>query len=163
MPALFCRDKMLRIIRAYSNVTIRTQLQEQLKLSMKARDKITTGVVKSCISDILVAEKSGKPFEVSQILQKAVSRRLDSISIFEQNGRLDLASIEKGELAILSRFLPKQKTREEICKVLSEIINSIESPDIGKLMKAANAQLDVSVAPRSVVSGIARQLLNKNP
>jgi len=70
-------------------------------------------------------------------LKKMIKQRNESIEIYKKNNRIDLLEIEKGEVEIISIFLPKQLNETEITKVCKEAIQSIkaqEPKDIGKVM-----------------------------
>ena len=67
-----------------------------------------------------------KPEEEAKLLMKLVTQRKDSIEQYKQGGRQDLAEKEEKELAIISEYLPKEPTEEEITKLVKETIAKIE-------------------------------------
>jgi uncharacterized protein YqeY len=78
------------------------------------------------------------------ILMKAAKQRKDSIQIYEDQGRQDLAQKEKAELTIIERYLPKQMTEDEIVNELNNIIASTGAQgmrDMGKVMGLATKKL----------------------
>ena len=90
-----------------------------------------------------------------------VKQRKDSLEIFEQQGRADLAIKEKEELEIIQRFLPKQMSEEEIEEEIKKIIQSVgatSAADMGKVMGIASKQL-AGKAEGKIVSGIVKSLL----
>ena len=77
-------------------------------------------------------------------MQKMMKQRKDSLEIFEQQGREDLATKEKEEMAVIERFLPKQLNEGEIKEAVAKIIadTGASSPaDMGKVMGVASKQL----------------------
>ncbi|KAJ3253635.1 hypothetical protein HK103_000423 [Boothiomyces macroporosus] len=137
-------------------INLKQKLKDELKTQMKLKNKQQVTVIKSVLADILNNEKSGlKPIPIAQIIQKGIKKRMDSMAIYEQNGRLDLKEIEEQETAILQGFLPKQMSRQEIEDYLKE--KTRDEKDFGKVMKSVD--LDVAVAPRKLVSEILKELL----
>lgn len=94
---------------------------------MKSGDKLRTETIRSLRAGIIQFEKSGAGREMTvddemKILTGAAKQRRESIEIYEQNNRPELAEKEKSELAIILEYLPKQMTREEIAERVSQII-----------------------------------------
>ena len=78
-----------------------------------------------------------KDEDIKQLLKKMIKQRNESIEIYKKNNRIDLLEIEKGEVEIISAFLPKQLNETETTKVCKETIQSIKAQgpkDIGKVM-----------------------------
>ncbi|KAJ3272217.1 hypothetical protein HDV01_005871 [Terramyces sp. JEL0728] len=135
---------------------LKQKLKDELKTQMKLKNKQQVTVIKSVLADILNNEKSGqKPIPIAQLIQRGIKKRQDSMSIYEQNDRLDLKQVEEEETKILQGFLPQQMSREEIKVYLKEKVKG--EKDFGKVMKSVD--LDVSVAPRKLVSEILKELL----
>lgn len=81
---------------------------------------------------------------VEAILQKMCKERTETAEIYIANGREDLANKELGEKNIISEYLPKQATEEEVLNIVSDIIKetgATSMKDMGKVMKLANAKL----------------------
>jgi uncharacterized protein YqeY len=97
------------------------------------------------------------------MLQKMAKQRRDSLEIFVQQNREDLAHKEREELEIIERFLPKQMTQEELHEALKSIISEIgaSSPaDMGKVMGVASKQLAGRADGRAISENV-KQLLSK--
>ena len=78
-----------------------------------------------------------KDEDIKQLLKKMIKQRNESIEIYQKNNRADLLEIEKGEVEIISTFLPKQLSDTETLKICQETIQSIKAQgpkDIGKVM-----------------------------
>lgn len=151
-----------------SDASLKLHLKDQLKLSMRAKEKVKVNVIKGVLSDVLNAEKSGLSTlpSVSQIIQKSIKKRNDSIAQYEEGGRADLADQERLEKSFLESFLPKQLERNEIVEIIKRVIKeqgvgSGGVKDLGRLMKVLNTlpELDVSLAPKQLVSEVSKSLL----
>jgi uncharacterized protein YqeY len=160
---------MLRIAyKRFSTATtndLQLKLKEQLKQSMRQKDKLSVNVIKSVLADIVNEEKSGieKKMGIVQLIQKGIKRRNDSIDQFRLAKRDDLAEQELLERQVLESFLPTQMTKDEIRTKVVEIQERIQAnglSDLGKMMKMLNEELDPAVAPRKTISEIAKQVLS---
>ena len=93
---------------------MRTQFTEQLKVAMKAGDKQRVGALRLITAALkdkdIEARGLGKTVsddDVLALLQKMVKSRQESLAIYEGAGREDLAAVERGEIAVITSFLPK--------------------------------------------------------
>ena len=102
---------------------MRDQINDALKLAMKARDSLKTStlrLVNAAIKDRDIAARGngGRDLvgdeEILEILSKMVKQRRESFSIYKEAGRLDLSDQEAKEIDIITEFLPKQMSDEEI-------------------------------------------------
>ena len=96
-----------------------------------------------------------------KLLQKLVKQRKDSLEIFQQQNRTDLAQKEQEEIEIIEKFLPKQLSADEIKAELSVIINEVgaASPaDMGKVMGQATKRL-AGKADGKTISALVKELL----
>jgi uncharacterized protein YqeY len=95
------------------------------------------------------------------LLQKMKKSRMESLSIYEEQGRDALAATEKEEIAIIERYLPEQMDSAALEKVIGEIIaktGASSMKDMGKVMGMASKQL-AGKADGKAISGIVKQLL----
>ena len=98
-----------------------------------------------------------------KLLQKLVKQRKDSLEIFRQQNREDLAKKEEEEIEVINKFLPAAMSEEELKKVLKDIIaqTGASSPaDMGKVMGAATKQL-AGKADGKTISAAVKELLSK--
>lgn len=135
-------------------MSLKEQITADLTASMKAGEKIKTETLRSIRAGILEFEKSGSdkpmtPDDEMKILLTASKKRKEAMELFEKNNRPELAEKEKAELAVISAYLPKQLTREEIEKRVQEVIaatNATGPADINKvipvLMKEMKGKAD---------------------
>lgn len=138
-----------------------------MKDAMKAKDEAALRGLRAIKAEIIKAKtEPGAGGEIDEateqkFLQKMMKQRRDSLEIFEKQGREDLATKEKEEMAIIERFLPKQLTEEEIKEAVSKIIaetGASSAADMGKVMGAASKQL-AGKADGKTISAIVKQLL----
>jgi uncharacterized protein len=133
-------------------MSLKERIGEDIKLAMKAKDKIRLETVRGIKKAILEKEVDLRPKgqdslteeqEIELLAQLAKQRR-DSIEQFQKAGRDDLADKESQELAILETYLPEQIDDTELKSVVDEIIASVgatTAKDLGKVMGVAMKQL----------------------
>ncbi len=98
---------------------------------------------------------------LAKVLQKLVKSRKDSLEIFQQQNRPELAKKEEEEIAVIEKFLPKQMSVDEVKAELSKIITEVgaSSPaDMGKVMGVATKQL-AGKADGKTISSLVKELL----
>lgn len=113
-----------------------------MKSAMKSGDKERLETVRSIRASILEFEKSGIDRDMTEedgldILNKLAKKRRDSIDMYKKAGREELANKEENELTIITEYLPKQMSREEIEDLVDSVLdaNSFNQPsDMGKAM-----------------------------
>lgn len=150
-------------------MNLEQQVMNEMKEPMKAKDEAGLRGLRAIKAEIIKAKtEPGSGGEVTaegelKLLQKLVKQRRDSLEIFVQQNREDLAQKEREEMAIIEKFLPKQLSEDEIKAALVEIIaqTGANSPaDMGKVMGVATKQL-AGKADGKVVSGLVKELLSK--
>ena len=141
----------------------------ELKTAMLAKDEAALRSLRAIKAAILLAKTAeGGSGEVSEdeeikLLQKMVKQRKDSLDIFTQQNRPELAKKEAEEIAVIEKFLPKQLSAEEIKAEVEKIIaaTGASSPaDMGKVMGAATKQL-AGKADGKTISALVKELLAK--
>lgn len=147
-------------------MALEAKIMEQMKEAMKAKDEAALRTLRAIKAAILIEKTSGSGTEITEadeikMLQKMAKQRRDSLDIFVQQNREDLASKEREELAIIEKFLPKQMSADELAAELKAIIAQVgaSSPaDMGKVMGVATKQL-AGRADGKMVSETVKQLL----
>ncbi|KAJ2743539.1 hypothetical protein GGI20_003667 [Coemansia sp. BCRC 34301] len=160
-------------VRQYADLApISARLKIDLKEAMKAREKTRLSVIKGVLSDILYAEKNvtaGVSFsrdsdaDVAAVIQRAIKQRNDSIQSYSAGGREDLAKAEEAEIGILTAYLPRQLTTEEIEAQVALAIKRLEIASGGaKAVGLVMREVDISpaLAPRSKVAETVKRLLS---
>ncbi len=129
-------------------MSLRIEIEKKLKEELKRRNKLEISTLRLILSDIKDRDIASitsdnitgiKDKDIKQLLKKMIKQRNETIEIYKKNNRIDLLEIEKGEVGIISTFLPKQLNETETTKVCKETIQSIKaqgSKDIGKVMGA---------------------------
>ena len=130
-------------------MTIREKILEDIKTAMKEKDNFrrdTLRLVNSVIKQVEVDERIEMTDDkVLPILQTQIKRRLDSASQYRAGNREDLASNEEAEIKIISEYLPKQLTLQELEAQIKEIIAELGAgANLGAVMKAAKEQIGAS-------------------
>jgi len=140
-----------------------------LKVAMLAKDEAALRSLRAIKAAILLAKTAeGGNGEIAEeeeikLLQKMVKQRKDSLEIFTQQNRPELAKKEEEEIAVIEKFLPKQLSADEIKAELEKIIaaTGASSPaDMGKVMGAATKQL-AGKADGKTISALVKELLAK--
>lgn len=148
-------------------MSLEQQVMDQMKDAMKAKDEAALRGLRAIKAEIIKAKtEPGAGGEITaegelKLLQKIVKQRRDSLEIFTQQNRADLAKKEQEEIAIIEKFLPKQLTADEIKEALALIITEVgaTSPaDMGKVMGVATKQL-AGKADGKIVSALVKELL----
>ena len=148
-------------------MSLEAKVMEEIKTAMRAKDEAALRTLRAIKAAILIektsANASNTISEADEIkmLQKMAKQRRDSLEIFTQQNREDLAVKEREELAIIERFLPKQMSQEELQAELKAIIAEVgaSSPaDMGKVMGAASKRL-AGKADGKAISENVKQLL----
>ncbi len=127
---------------------LRNAIPEALKAALKEQDQRAVSTVRLIMAalkdrDIAARGKGNtegiSDDEILQMLQTMVKQRRDSIEMYEQGGRLELAEREREEITIIERFLPQQLGDAEIGVAVDQVIADVEAgglKDMGKVMSA---------------------------
>lgn len=149
-------------------MSLELTINDNIKKAMLAKDEKGLRAYRAVKAALLLAktaEGAGDALTAeaeSKLLQKLVKQRRDSIEIFEQQGRPDLAIKEKEELEVIEQFLPKQLSTDEIKEVVAAIIKETGVSNIsglGQVMGIATKQL-AGKADGKAISAVVRELLS---
>lgn len=129
------------------------QVQADMTVAMKAQDKVRLGALRMLKAALLTTQKSGQSDQVLDdatavgVLIKLCKQRKESIEVYEQNNRQDLADQEKAELAVIEAYLPKSMGDEELASIVDEVIAQLGATDpkkmgpvVGAVMKRVSGQ-----------------------
>ena len=150
-------------------MSLEQKIMGDLKTAMLAKDEAALRSLRAVKAAILLAKTAeGGNGEITEddeikLLQKMVKQRKDSLEIFTQQNRPELAKKEEEEIAVIEKFLPKQLSADEIKAELDKIIaaTGASSPaDMGKVMGAATKQL-AGKADGKTISALVKELLAK--
>lgn len=144
-------------------------IMADMKEAMKAKNEGVLRGLRAIKAEIIKAKtEPGANGEITaegelKLLQKLVKQRRDSLDIFTQQNRADLAQKEEEEIAVIEKFLPRQMSEEELKAALTAIIaeTGASSPaDMGKVMGAATKQL-AGKADGKAISAAVKEMLSK--
>ena len=121
------------------------QIKKDLVEAQKSGEKKKLDTLRLVFSEIKNKQiDSGKEVEddvALQIISKEVKKRKDSIKAYKDGNRDDLAEIEEQEIEIISVYLPKQLSEEEVRTIVSKIVSENQDMDFGPLMGKVMVEL----------------------
>ena len=137
---------------------IRDDIKAALVSAMKSGDKDSTGTIRLIQSaltnrDIELRTASSKPDDdtlVTDVLQKMIKQRRESVTLYRQGGREELAAKEEAEIAVIERFLPAQLSEEEAKAAIEAIIaesGASSMKDMGRVMAEVKSRLGTQIEP----------------
>jgi hypothetical protein len=149
---------------------IRDQIKAAQVAAMKAGDKPRTAAIRLILSGIknrdIELRTAGQPPEddalVTEVLQKMIKQRRESIAMYEQGGRAELADAEKAEVAVIEDFLPRQMSEEETGAAIEGIVaetGASSVKDMGRVM-ALLKERHASALDMSKASALVRARLS---
>ncbi|MBA4259870.1 MAG: glutamyl-tRNA amidotransferase [Chitinophaga sp.] len=150
-------------------MSLEEQVMGGMKDAMKAKDEALLRGLRAIKAEIIKAKtEPGANGQVSEeqeqkLLQKLVKQRKDSLDIYQQQNRADLAQKEMEEIAVIEKFLPKQLSQEELDAAVSAIIaetGASSAADMGKVMGVASKQL-AGKADGKAIAAAVKALLSK--
>ena len=149
-------------------MTIEEQVSKGIMAAMKAKDTIRLEVLRN-IKKVFIGAKSvaGAPEQIAdsesvKIIQKLAKQGRESAEIYKNQGREDLYAHEMAQVEVLSEFLPKQLSEEELRAALKAIIEKVgatSAKEMGKVMGVASKEL-AGVADGKTISTIVKELLS---
>ena len=149
-------------------MSLKEQVDADIKKAMLAKKKDELRALRAIKSLILLAETEGRAAEKLdrnaelKLLTKAVKQRKDSLQIYLDQGREDLAKKERDELEVIERYLPEQLSEEEIETKIRQIMHSVGAAgpgDMGKIMGVATKKL-AGRADGRLIADITKRLLD---
>lgn len=138
-----------------------------MKEAMKSKNQVALTALRAVKAAILNAKTEKGASDVIteekevQIVTKMVKQRKDSLSIFTEQNRPDLADKEAAEIAILEQFLPEQLSDDEVAKIVAENIaktGASSMKDMGKVIGMTNKQL-AGKADGKLIADLVKKLL----
>jgi uncharacterized protein YqeY len=153
-----------------SSPTLRERLVDELKLAMKSGNKARVGAVRliqAAVKDKDIESRGAgrgqaSDDEILSVMQKMIKQRQESAAIYAANARPELAETENGEIAVISSFMPKQLSEDEVKAAIAAAISeagATSMKDMSKVvavLKAAYAgQMDFASASGLVKSALS--------
>lgn len=148
---------------------IRDDIKQAQIAAMKAGDKDSRSaisLIQAAIKNRDIEARTGKAPEdddalVVEVLQKMVKQRRESVAMYRQGGREELAAAEEGEIAVIERFLPQTLTDDETRAAIESIkaeLGATGMKDMGRVMAELKAR-HASVLDMSKASGLVKAAL----
>ena len=145
--------------------TLKDQIIDVLKTSMRAKDMATVTVLRglqAAIKQIEIDERIElDESRVLTVIEKQIKQRKESIKAYEGANRQDLASKEQAELEIISQFLPAAMTEEELDSMIAQTISAQQATsikDMGKVMNSLRPIIAGRADPAQVSAKIKAKL-----
>ena len=141
------------------------KIKQDMYQAMKANEKVKANILRSLLASLKkkqIEDKNTLSKEIFYNIVKKMAKQLkESMEVYHEAGRKELAETEKSELKIIQEYLPKQLSEQETLKLIKNVINQVSAKsvsDIGKVMslvmQQSGGKLDGGLANR-----IAKQLL----
>jgi uncharacterized protein YqeY len=149
---------------------IRDDIKAATVAAMKGGDKAATGtlrMVQSAIKNRDIEARTGTaPADddamVTEVLQKMIKQRRESVDLYRKGNREELAAAEEAEIAVIERFLPRQMSDGEATAAIQAIIaqsGASSMKDMGQVMALVKQRLGTAIDPARA-SGLVRAALN---
>ena len=149
-----------------ADLSLLDTINQDLKAAMLSKDVIVRDTLRMLIADIKRFEIDERveadDTKVSDLINKNVKQRRDSIAQFKSGGREDLVATEEEQLNVILKYLPEQLSKDEIQKRIQEGIAAVSAEsmkDMGKLMGHLKPIFD-GKADMSIVSKLIKELLS---
>lgn len=127
---------------------LRTELNDALKTSLRNQEKRSVATIRLILAalkdrDICARGRGNsegvEDSEILDMFQSMIKQRRDSIAMYEQGGRCELAEREQEEIDVIAKFMPEQMGDDDIRAAVSEVITQLEASslkDMGRVMAA---------------------------
>jgi len=148
-----------------NSMDIRTQIENDIKEAMRAKDELRKNTLRMALSELKLAEiDKGSPLDEQAqfaLLQKEIKSRQEAIADAEKAGRGDIVDSSQAEIAILESYLPKQLTPnelEEMARLAISEAGATSAREMGQVMKILVPRLQ-GRASGNDASQVVRRLL----
>ncbi|WP_435109886.1 GatB/YqeY domain-containing protein [Nocardiopsis synnemataformans] len=146
---------------------LKDRLQNDLTTAIKARDKVRTGTLRMVLAAISTEEAAGSTSrslgddEITRLLTREAKKRREAAEAFDKGDRPEQAAAERAESEVISDYLPKQLTDEELASLVAEAVTETgaEGPRaMGQVMKVVNPKIAGRAEGARVAAEVKRQL-----
>lgn len=144
---------------------LKEELMNELKEAMRDKNEIKKNTVQMVRAAILQFEKDNQvevdDNKIIEIIAKQVKEKKDAMVEFEKGAREDLIKQTTEEIEILSKYLPKQLSKEEIKPIIEEVIKAVGATsmkDMGNVMREAKAKIGAAADGRTI-NEVVKELL----
>ncbi|QDP02287.1 GatB/YqeY domain-containing protein [Thalassotalea sp. PS06] len=147
-------------------MSLLSQLNDEMKNAMRAKDKNRLGVIRMALSAIKQAkidnQKEMSDDDILALFTKMIKQRKESVAMYTEGGREEMAAAEQAEIAVIEEFLPQALTADEVQQLITQAIadsGAASMADMGKVMAILKPQMQ-GRADLGKVSGQVRAALN---
>lgn len=146
---------------------LKDRLKNDLTTAIKARDKVRTGTLRMVLAAISTEEAAGTASrslgddEITRLLTREAKKRREAAEAFDKGDRPEQAAAERAESEVISDYLPKQLTDEELSSLVAEAVTETgaEGPRaMGQVMKVVNPKIAGRAEGARVAAEVKRQL-----
>ena len=141
--------------------SLKQQIQEDMKIALRAHDKQRLGVVRLILAAIKQVEVDERvevdDTRITQILNKMIKQRRDSIAQYDQAKRDDLADQERLEVKIIQTYLPEPLNETDIDRIVSEAITKVGATSVKEMGKVM-AELKDKLQGRADMTQISAKI-----
>ncbi|WP_150254943.1 GatB/YqeY domain-containing protein [Nocardiopsis deserti] len=146
---------------------LKDRLQNDLTTAIKARDKVRTGTLRMVLAAISTEEAAGSTSrslgdgEITRLLTREAKKRREAAEAFDKGDRPEQAAAERAESEVISDYLPKQLTDEELASLVAEAVTETgaEGPRaMGQVMKVVSPKVADRAEGARVAAEVKRQL-----
>ncbi len=150
-------------------MALKDAIQEDMKTALLGGNRLvgdTLRNLKAAILDVEVArgkrDEGLSDSEIEEIIAREVKKRKESIAVYEENGRPELAEVEQSELDVLSKYLPDQLDDSELAEIIDVVIADLgaDGPQMmGQVIGAVKQKVGLS-ADGALIAKIVKEKLN---
>ena len=150
--------------------TLKEKVESEMKVAMRAKETTKLTALRAIKSAILLAqtEKGSSSESLSEqqeldILLKQAKQRRESLALYEQEGRTELAEAEKAELEVIEKFLPQMLSEDEVKVRVEKILagmGEVSPQQMGQVMGAAIKELGTE-AEKQTIAKVVKELISK--
>jgi uncharacterized protein len=146
---------------------LKDRLKKDLTTAIKARDKVRTGTLRMVLAAISTEEAAGSTQralgddEVVKLLTREAKKRREAAEAFDKGNRPEQAEAERAESEVISDYLPKQLTDDELSALVAAAVEETgaQTPrDMGKVMKVVNPKIAGRAEGSRVAAEVKRRL-----
>jgi hypothetical protein len=141
-------------------MSILIELQDQMKVAMKARDQSRLDALRLMVSSIKYAQVDNPNItdeQIIEVLKKEAKKRRESIVAYKDGNRLELAAKEQYELDLIEEYLPKTMPEDEVRDKVKEALESAKPENFGMAMNVAMKAV-VGKSDGATVSKMVKEL-----
>jgi uncharacterized protein len=142
---------------------LKARLETDLRDAMKSRDELTTSTLRMAIAAVRTEEVSGKAArtlsdqEVLSVLTREAKKRREAATAFADAGRAEQAERERAEEGVISAYLPKQLTDDELSEIVATAVSGVDATGKGAMGQAIKAA-QTAVAGRAEGARVAAEV-----